>query len=508
MKKRASVRFFVSAAIADNKYKMKRTSTEDRKRQAAEIHGNKYDYSLWPDHVSLSTVVTNVCKIHGEFSHTVRQHVVLKSGCPQCAGKNVPTEDRKKQAAEIHNNKYDYSLWPPNPTVRGELVTSVCPIHGPFDHTLNTHIHRRCGCPGCVLDAQRSNSVTKYGVRHHKQQHFTPDTIERLQDGRWLHDQHVTEQRSQLDIAAELGINPTTVGRYLEQYGVEKQYGMGSIPERAMADWIATLGVNVTRNTRTIIPPYELDVYIPDHNIAVEYCGLYWHSEQAGKDKWYHKTKRDMCERLGIRLLTVFEDEWLTRQQAVKSKIRSVLGVDNRETVMARKCSVVPVGVEAKKTFFDEYHVQGDGPSGVNYALVYANEIVAIAGFIQTGTEYRLNRYATSKRVVGGSGKLVSYLKRHHVWSRLVTFADLRWSNGNLYTQTGWMEEKLLPPDYYCSVDAVNREHKFNFRRSALPRRLQTFDPNLSERQNCDNNGVLRIWDCGKIRFAQYPNSK
>lgn len=119
----------------------------------------------------------------------------------------------------------------------------------------------------------------------------------------------------------------------------------------------------------------------------------------------------------------------------------------------------------------------------------------------QRNSEYELRRYATSAHVVGGFSKLLSYFKKTYEWNMLISFADLRWSNGNLYKQTGWKLDKILHPDYVYSPNAQNRVHKFNYRRKNLPNLLNEFNPELSERENCDNNNMLRIWDCGKLRY-------
>jgi hypothetical protein len=81
----------------------------------------------------------------------------------------------------------------------------------------------------------------------------------------------------------------------------------------------------VLENTRNVIPPYELDIFIPEKNLAIEYCGLYWHSDIKGKSKDYHLNKYTMCMDKGVRLLTVFEDEYLTSSQEVLNRIREVI---------------------------------------------------------------------------------------------------------------------------------------------------------------------------------------
>lgn len=119
----------------------------------------------------------------------------------------------------------------------------------------------------------------------------------------------------------------------------------------------------------------------------------------------------------------------------------------------------------------------------------------------QSNAQYTLNRYATSCRVPGGFSKLLTHFKKTYTWKTLVSFADLRWSDGNLYYQTGWHHDSTLRPDYYYSPDGHQRFHKFNYRRQNLSKLLTHFDPHLSETENCKNNGILRIWDCGKLRF-------
>lgn len=73
-------------------------------------------------------------------------------------------------------------------------------------------------------------------------------------------------------------------------------------------------------NNRNIIPPYELDIYLPDYKLAIEYNGVYWHSEEF-LNKDYHQNKVKLCHQQGIRLLHIWEDEWLEDSNKVKARI-------------------------------------------------------------------------------------------------------------------------------------------------------------------------------------------
>lgn len=77
-------------------------------------------------------------------------------------------------------------------------------------------------------------------------------------------------------------------------------------------------------NDRTAIRPMELDAIDRATNTAFEFDGLYWHSENQKQDPMYHLAKTENCEKNGIRLIHVFEDEWLHRRVAVENMIRNM----------------------------------------------------------------------------------------------------------------------------------------------------------------------------------------
>ena len=100
--------------------------------------------------------------------------------------------------------------------------------------------------------------------------------------------------------------------------GVSKQ-------ERQVADYIQTLYKDeIILNSRSIISPLELDIYLPDINLAIEYNGTYWHSL---KPKGYHRNKTQRCKDLGIRLFHIPERAWTNKrgQELWKQKIKNYI---------------------------------------------------------------------------------------------------------------------------------------------------------------------------------------
>lgn len=345
--------------------------------------------------------------------------------------------------------------------------------------------------------------VSKYGASNPNYINADMSVYELLTDRTWMHQQHVTNQQPLVHIANKLGISDGTVGRHLHNHGIKTHSFSRSMGERSVGEYVQSLGVECVFNDRSIIKPRELDIYIPSHNLAIEYCGVYWHSEQQGKDRQYHKSKMDQCNAHGIQLITMFEDEWFTRTEQVKRKLASLLNASSENAVFARKCQIVNVSTGDRVKFLDANHIQGDGSGSITHGLMHSGQLVAVMVWKRTSDRvWLLNRYATACKVPGGFSRLLEHFKQAVEWDQLVSFADLRWSDGSLYTNTGWTHSSTIPPDYSYSPDGIERYHKFNYRRKNLPNLLEYFDPNLSEWENCKANEVLRLWDCGKMRFT------
>lgn len=356
-----------------------------------------------------------------------------------------------------------------------------------------------------IVNKIKTSTYVNNGYYNIRQQHLSDHQLELLNDKQWLHNKHHTEQLTLGEIATEIGVEGTVVGNRFAKFGISVQRFAWSVGEKEVVAFLGGLGIEVVSGDRTILSGRELDMYLPAFNLAIEYCGLYWHADcHARIDKHYHSKKHKDCERQGIQLITIFEDEWQLHHKQVTNKLMSLLGLDSRPVVFARKTSIVAVTTEQKKQFMDTYHIQGSGPGSVTIGLDYQGELVACMSFIKQSHTYVLNRYATSHRVVGGVSRLLAHFKKTNDWDEIVSFADLRWSDGNLYDKTGWTLDSTIPPDYSYSPDGKNRHHKFGFRRKHLPKKLKYFDPSLTERENCDNNGILRIWDCGKLRYIMH----
>lgn len=264
------------------------------------------------------------------------------------------------------------------------------------------------------------------------------------------------------------------------------------------------------RGDRSVLGGREIDVLFPDSGLAVEFDGLYWHGEaRGGKGKNYHLSKTLACAEAGIRLVHVFEDEWLNRPAVVLSRLSAMAGEEQR-SIGARECEVRRVSAQDARQFLDQYHLQGFQPSALHMALFLDAEIVQVASFGRrpqlSGGAWELTRLAAlpDTRVQGGASRLVRHGVREAAAPALVSFADRRWTpapGSTVYEACGFSLEGVSEPGYWYVTGPGERRHRYGFAKHRLADRLDSFDPELTEWENMRQAGYDRVWDCGQLSY-------
>lgn len=270
----------------------------------------------------------------------------------------------------------------------------------------------------------------------------------------------------------------------------------------------------VITNTRSVIAPKELDVWMPELNLAIEYNGLYWHSEERLPNaKTYHLDKTEACEQKGIRLLHVFEDEWVNQRTIIQSILVSALHGPRRK-VGARRCIAKPLTHAESNAFLERNHLQGGDRSSVRYGLFENGEIVAAMTFgssrYDKARQWELLRYAqaVNTAVIGGAQRLLSTFITEHQPQSIVTYSDRRLFSGDIYSSLGFTYVGTSAPGYYYVHHSNCRERLSRqlFQKHMLAGKLPSFDPQLSEVDNMAAAGYFRIWNCGNRKWVWDAN--
>lgn len=249
----------------------------------------------------------------------------------------------------------------------------------------------------------------------------------------------------------------------------------------------------------------ELDIYLPEKHIAIEFDGLYWHSEKNGKDVSYHLSKTEECKKHGIHLIHIFEDEWMQKKEIVKDRLLSMLGNVKRR-IFARKCIIRDVSFNEANMFLEENHLQGKDNSSIRYGLFYNDELVSVMTFgkprFDNDHDYELIRFASKNGcgVVGGASKLLKHFRDNHDGS-IVSYADRRYSDGTFYEKIGFVLKGVSQPNYWY-VKNNEKLSRYACQKHKLPKLLgDEYDDSLSERENMLKNGYDIVYDCGNLIF-------
>lgn len=311
-----------------------------------------------------------------------------------------------------------------------------------------------------------------------------------------------TEELTLFEISDSLGIAYSTTATYLQRFGLEyKPSGNRSKFESEIRDFILGCGVECQTNVRSFFENNrrkELDILCQEKKFAVEFDGLYWHK---GKVRDFDKYSECLVQ--GVKLFTIYEDEWSDPSKCGiwKSMLKNAMGLSS--TVYARKCEVVELGRQSSKEFFTLNHLQGH-VEGRCLGLVYEGEVVAAMSFGKPrwdkDAHIEIYRFCNSTgiRVVGGFSKLLSRLR-----GTIVSYANCRWSDGKLYESNGFDFVRRSEPNYRwvspCNSVSYSRMQTQKHRLSKLLG--EQFNPAISESENMERAGFVKIYDYGNLVY-------
>jgi hypothetical protein len=480
-------------------------SNQDFIERAKSIHGDNLSFESTFYSGSLHKV-TVTCKIHGDFLITASNLINNKQGCRQCSIKKGC--DKKKTTKESLLNKisnrdgfrnFDFSKVKDSFHLREELIIS-CSKHGEIKtNAANILRYKKSfGCAKC-----RSND-SKY------------TTEEFVQLSHEAHNGNYSYAESEYKSSHEdVSIICQKHGSFLTKAYIHLAGG-GKCPkctnfvssyEIEISKYLSELNIENQTSVRNLKDIKEIDILIPKNKIAIEFNGLYWHSEQF-KDKNYHLNKTKLMSDLGYKLIHIFEDEWIDKKEICKSMLLAKLGlIKNR--LYARKCKIVSVDNGEAKEFLNKNHIQGFCPSKVRLGLVHDDKLVFLMTFganrkclgqKNIDGEWELLRMCSAQNVIisGAASKILSFFKKNFKYTSITSFCDKRWSDGESYLKLGFEKVSETKPNYFY-FKGLKRYNRFGFRKDILVK--NGYDKTKSESYIMNSLGYKKIYDCGSFKF-------
>lgn len=481
----------------------RRLTTAEFVEKATLLHGGAYTY-MRAEYIGTRDPITITCPIHGDFQQTPNKHLT-GNGCQKCGwerqvkSRTSSREEFIKKAKLIHGDLpygYDKVEYTNNLT----KVEIVCPEHGSFWQT-------------------PANHLTGYGCRLCGRSEIANADLEDRRESflsivRDIYPHYSYDAASYVNAYTPIKITCPVHGDFWKTPHKHKNSGQGcprcsknvSKPEQEVLEFIKDIygGVIIDRD-RNIIGPLEIDILLPEEKIGIEYCGLYWHSDKF-LGRTYHKNKLDAMREVGYDLITIFDNEWMDKKDIVKSRLTHRITRDHTKRLFARSCVCKPIDRSERKDFMEANHIQGDVGSSVSIGLFFNSELVSCMSFsksrFSTTHDWEMTRMASKIgfSVVGGCSKMYSFFKKHHTGS-VVSYCDLRWGTGGVYEKMGFTLSHVSAPNYFYVKNGRKILSRVAFQKHKLKKKLDVFDPALSERENMKANGFLRIYDCGNAVF-------
>ena len=464
-----------------------------------QIHNGKYRYDK-VNYVNAETKVCIICPKHGEFWQAPHSHL-RGQGCPKCGRERninsikITNEAFIEKATQIHGGKYDYSkcIYKDSNT----KVKIICPIHGEFWQIASSHLNGH-GCVKCA-NIGKLNTISDFINLSNNKHHGKYD---------YSRVNYINNATKVCIICPKHGEFWQRPDNHIKGQGCPK---CGQIMSKAEDEIINILkDFCPQRHNRTLLEGKEIDIYLHNLKLGIEYNGLRWHSEEFGKDHRYHLNKLNECNEQGIRLIQIFEDEWLNHREICESKLKQICGLNTNSKIYGRKCEIHEItNKDIAYEFLDKNHIQGRTGFTVGLGAYHKGKLVGVMTFKKEKEGYwDLNRFATdiNYQCVGIGGKLFKYFTRKYDFQEIKSFADRRWTTdptNNLYTKLGFEFDSYVPPSYWYynpKISKIERFHKFGFRKQHLHKQYG-LPLTMTEREMTESLGYTRIWDCGLIKY-------
>lgn len=486
---------------------MRKLTQEAALNLCIQAHGDRYDYSKLK-YVNRRTKFTIICKEHGEYAQLPQAHWIGQN-CPDCAEKQrlktLAVSNGKTQIeAEAGITKAlraGVTFLPFAYERRSQIISFVCRKHGEFKQRIDVAI-RSGGCQKCGKEiADKSHLLDKRDFIKKAKNRFG-DTL----------DYSGIDYKgcfSEVTISCKKhGKFSVIPWRFLQSMmGCKRCARIVSQADIEITEFLSQYAEVITHN-RKIIAPFELDIYLPEHNIAVEHNGIIWHSEKFNSDNSKHQKKHLLCKEKGIHLIQIWEDEWRFNKELVKKMLLAKLKIFDQR-IYARKTVKKAITGKDARLFFAENHISGFRPASKHIGLFLDNNLVCAISIARPGTfmanqeaDMEIVRFATLAgcRVIGGLSKLLSGFKS----KTISTFADALWYDGYGYQSIGFKKTHLTNPGYfYIKPGSLDRHHRYSFAKHKLKDKLPDFNPDKSEKENMTKHGYYKLWDAGHYKLIK-----
>lgn len=269
----------------------------------------------------------------------------------------------------------------------------------------------------------------------------------------------------------------------IEEYVEDVQ--SGSMFEKEVLDFVSSIyNGKIIKNSRNVIPPKELDIYLPDKNIAIECNGIYYHSENFGIPKDYHKQKTNMCNEKNIRLIHINESDWEYHKEVCKSIISTSLNI-YQDKINVKDCILKGIKEREFYDFLNNNCLDKDEEMDFAIGVYYKKELVQAFSFKQLNDEEcKLVKKCTKLglKVKDDLIAVVNYIFKDKA-NKIITFLDISKYDLKEYCNEGWQLVSFVKPSYTLYKNSG---------------KIKVVNEEIVSSMDLANNRFLKVYDCGR----------
>lgn len=477
------------------------------------------------------------CPVHGLYKQRVGDRIKLSTGekirdCPTCSRHNKKGKVKWEYPSWLEG-VMDKSSWlrlVNHEVYSNESLLFHCKVHGDYYRTYGKWIHElkeeRNLCPRCAKSY--ASKISQERKQHNRKY---PE---------WFIDMLYSEEDKNLARSGELKSH-SKVKFICPKHGVYEKWvydvifmgtgickskycpkcysgGYRSSYEREIEEYIRSVSsTSIETNVKGYLGKKEIDIYLPEFKLGIEFNGCYYHSVMGGssdylKDEFYHQLKFIEAKEKGIHLIQIFDVDWFNKKDKIKSYIKGL--ISSKERIFARKCEIREVSKDLANEFYNRYHLLGMTNS-FNYSigLYYKGYLISVMSFGRPrfGTEFdsELLRYCVRPGyiVVGGAQRLFKrYIKEFNIKS-VLSYSDNDYFLGTVYNNLGFEGELCEHPRYFWTkrgeVEIKREKARLKYLEKEFPE-LYKESLNYSNKEDFIMSalGYMKVYRSGNFRWV------
>jgi len=430
------------------------------------------------------------------YDFTRQKHKCCFSCAKKAAGK---TKVLTQKECEAKASLYNIKLISQYVDSRSDL-TFECHCGNEFKKSWNTFINSKSkSCPSCGIAKRGNLKRNPYELIKKRASMYGAKLL--TTKAQWDNKDHIIPYFNCIKCNQEYSRHIKYLGKYSNLCNNCSSGMPTSKTERKLSSWLEELNINIEKNNRKLIKPKEIDILLPDYNLAIEVNGLYYHSDSRLNNKNYHLNKTKMIEQKGYSLLHFWDIEIDNKLDIVKSMILSKIGMI-KSSIYARKCLIKQVDSKEARIFLENNHLAGFASAKYHYGLYYNKSLVSLISIGSSRfkrNEFEIIRYAnkTFTNVVGGFSRLFKYVLKTHDIQEIASYADRRYSSGKVYESNGFKLVSSTPPSYWYFKDG-EFSHRSKYQKHKI---CNNSNKHLTEKEIMINNGYDLVYDCGNLKY-------